>query len=108
MRRVLKPEKKLFVVVRSTDCEEVSWPDSEYDSKTGLTYVTYTHPQTKAQTRTARYFHTEKSIIDHMKSAGFVIENVESYTEQLYVDFERTIKASELDHLIEVVGSVRG
>ena len=103
--RILKPDKKIFVVVRSTDCKETKWPDSEYDPGTGFTHITYTHPVTKEKTKARRYFHTEESITEHLKEAGFKIDSTESYEEQLYIDFERKTLAPELDQLIEVIAS---
>lgn len=99
LHRILKSQGKLFVVVRSTECHEANSPNSRYDPATGFT--TYT----SAGVSYSRYFHTEKSIQDYLVSHQFSITQTQSYKEQLYVDFQRTKPASQVDSLIEVIAS---
>ncbi len=99
--RVLKPGGKLFVVVRSVDCVEAKGPDATLDPKTGMT--TY-HSNGLTFTR---YFHTEKSIQEHLLSVGFQIQHVKSYREQLCIDFQRKQLSEHVDALIEVLATKR-
>lgn len=105
LHRILKPEKKMFVVVRSQECEETKWKSSVYDPETHLTHVVY---ETKGRVSTTkRYFHSGESICKHLTKAGFEIDSVDSYNEQLFIDFERKIQAPKEDHLIEIIASKR-
>lgn len=94
--RILRRDGGFFVVVRSTDCKEAK---GSFDPHTGLT--TYT----SACVTYARFFHTENSIQDYLKSSGFAIQHVKSYEEQLCVDFKRTQLSQNKDALIEVLAS---
>lgn len=98
LHRIMKNGGKLFVVVRSTQCDEASGKNAKHDPQTGLT--TYT---TSTKSSYSRYFHTENSICEYLLKTGFSIKHVNSYKEQLYVDFQRTKPASQVDTLIEVV-----
>ena len=95
--RILKTGGKIFVVVRSTDCLEAQGKNARFDPETGLT--TYISEQQSY----SRYFHTEESIQRHLVSAGFSIQYVKTYKEQLCVDFERTKLSKQIDSLIEVL-----
>ena len=97
--RVLKPSGKLFVVVRSTDCVEAGDKSSALDPHTEMT--TYTSNGNSY----SRYFHTEESIQGFLVSAGFYIEHVKTYEEQLCVDFHRTQPSPQTDVLVEVLAS---
>jgi len=94
--RVLRPNGRLYVVVRS---DENIPEDKEvmYDEKTKLT--TIVHP---GGSQEIRYFHSSKSIVKHIREAGFVLQDLDEYAEYLYIDFERKKRAPHVDHLIEV------
>ncbi len=102
LRRILKPNAKIFVVVRSDKCPDALRTDSIYNPKTGLTTYTKVVRIGKA-TRESRYFHSKESIRIHMKNSGFKVEYVRSYNEQLYADFMRTKVSPHKDNLIEVL-----
>jgi cyclopropane fatty-acyl-phospholipid synthase-like methyltransferase len=95
--RILKTDGKMFVVVRSTDCLEAHGKNVTFDPDTGLT--TYS----SGQHLYSRYFHTEKSIQQYLISAGFSIRYIDTYQEQLCIDFERTKLSKQIDSLIEVL-----
>lgn len=97
LHRLLKEDGKLFVVVRSSKCHEATSENSTYDPETGLTRYT------SNSGTYARYFHTENSIKDHLTAAGFTIEQIQSYDEQLCIDFQRKTPSNNIDNLIEVV-----
>lgn len=97
--RVLKKGGKIFVVVRSTDCFEANSKDSVHDKNTNLT--TY-FSNGKSY---SRYFHTEESIQNYLKSSGFHIQYTKSYQEQLCVDFQRKQPSRQVDALIEVLAT---
>lgn len=97
LHRILRTEGKIFVVVRSTDCPEVCEPNATFDAETSLT--TYS----SGGGTYSRYFHTEESIQRYLISAGFSIKHIDTYPEQLCVDFQRTRPADQVDSLIEVL-----
>lgn len=96
--RVLKPGGRMFVVVRSTDCLEAR--EGEYNPENCMT--TYS---AKNGGSYSRFFHSPDSIIHFLTKAGFQIQHVKTYDEQLYVDFQRTKLSNEIDNLIEVFAS---
>ncbi|MBS0629863.1 MAG: class I SAM-dependent methyltransferase [Verrucomicrobia bacterium] len=96
--RVLKKGGKFYVVVRSTNCPDAKDPKNTHDLQTGMT--TYISPQGYSFTR---FFHTKETIQDYLKSAGFQIQHVNAYQEQLCSDFQRTQLATSIDALIEVL-----
>lgn len=97
--RVLRTEGKLFIVVRSVDCVEASDKAARFDALTGLT--TYS----SGGKSYSRYFHNQESIKEPLILAGFTIEHMDAYKEQLCVDFHRTQLASQIDSLIEVLAA---
>jgi ubiquinone/menaquinone biosynthesis C-methylase UbiE len=101
LKRVLKPTGKIFVVVRSIECPDTRSLGAKYDSTTGLTTIT---SRANPGRPYSRYFHSTDSIKSHMISAGFKIDSVKSYEEQLFIDFMRTQPAPNKDHVIEVIG----
>lgn len=100
LHRVLKDRGEFFVVVRSLACDEAHSKNSTYDPVTGLT--TYTSDEGRSY---KRYFHTEDSIQEYLKAAGFLIQQIRSYEEQLCVDFQRMQPSKHIDTLIEVLAS---
>lgn len=99
--RTLKSDKKLFVVVRS----EKNIPDRNdvaFDEKTKMTTITHKNADGSVRYLETRYFHSPESICEHLTKAGFEVEDVEEYQEQLYKDFARKEIAPVLDHVIEI------
>lgn len=103
LHRVLKPGGNLYVVVRSTECDDAKAPDATYDPKTGLSTRVKTDARTGRTRKTVRYFQTETSITTYLKEAGFSVQYVKAYEEQLYRDFMRTQLSPTVDHVIEVL-----
>jgi cyclopropane fatty-acyl-phospholipid synthase-like methyltransferase len=99
--RTLKSDKKLFIVVRSVK-NIPSRDDVTYDEPTKMTTITHYKENGEIQYLESRYLHTPESICDHLSKAGFKVEDVEEYQEQLYKDFMRKEIAPTLDHVIEV------
>lgn len=95
--RVLRPEGKIFIAVRSVDCLEASDKAAKFDVLTGLT--TYS----SGGKSYSRYFHSQESIKEHLSLAGFAIKHMDAYQEQLCVDFQRAKLSSQIDSLIEVL-----
>lgn len=94
--RVLRKGGRIFVVVRSNDCLEAKV--GKFDPLTHLT--TYS----SGSQSYSRYFHNQESISHDLSQAGFTIQNIDAYQEQLCVDFQRTQLADQIDSLIEVLG----
>jgi SAM-dependent methyltransferase len=103
IHRILKPGGRLFVVVRSDQCAHAHMPDSVLDPATGLTEYSETHPKTGEQMRIQRFFHSEQSISGFVTAAGFRVDRVTSYDEQLYKDFERRVLDYKVDNLVELL-----
>ena len=103
--RVLKPNGRVFVVVRKKDWETNS-PDSEYNEVTKMITYPVFDSNMKLTPRTAsRYLHTKESISGHVKTAGFRIEYTREYKEQLFRDYLRTSPAPKLSSIIELLAS---
>lgn len=86
LNRILKENGKMFVVVRSDRSIEATFPSAIYDPETGLT----THFDEEDHQYYSFYFHSEASIQEFLKNAGFLIEYTKSYDERLTYDFQRT------------------
>jgi hypothetical protein len=68
--------------------------------------TTYRIQDGKSKERTfKRFFHTPVSITAAVEDANFSVLEVQSYTEHIYVDFRRTVRASQPDAMIEVVAA---
>lgn len=105
LHRVLKTGGKLYVVVRSTKCPDATAEGAQYDPQTHLTTHTAIDKKTGGTYSYSRYFHTEESIRDYVTAAGFTVEYVKSYDEQLYVDFMRTELSDNTDNVIELLAT---
>jgi len=103
--RVLKTRGRLFIVVRSTLCFAATDDTSTYDPETSLTSYFVTLEETGLKKVCKRFFHSETSISNFVKAAGFKPESVSSYDEQLFYDFNRTKPAHSVDNLIELIVS---
>lgn len=101
--RVLKPGGKLFVVVRSTKSAAAQYKDNTFDPATQLTTYAEVNEASGRRQLFSRFFHTEDSISHYARQAGFTVQRVTFYDERLFVDFERTIMAPELDNVIELL-----
>ena len=99
LHRVLKPSAGIFVVVRSTECPDFKKDGATYDEETGLTR--YIGGDGKV---CFRQFHTQDSITKAMTAAGFTIDSVEQYDEQLFIDYERKQIAPHTDNVIALAG----
>jgi cyclopropane fatty-acyl-phospholipid synthase-like methyltransferase len=99
--RVLRIGGKMFVVVRSVNCPDATREGAEYNEETGLTTCTV-HDGDHTY-RYARYFHSEQTITNAVKTAGFTVQSVKSYDEKLFKDFMRTIPADHTDNIIQVI-----
>ncbi|MCK5333961.1 MAG: class I SAM-dependent methyltransferase, partial [Candidatus Aenigmarchaeota archaeon] len=103
--RVLKPNGRVFIVVRKKDWESDS-PDSKYHDDTGMITYPVFDSDMKPTSRTAsRCLHTNESISGHVKTAGFNIGYAREYKEQLFRDYLRTSPAPKLSSVIELVAN---
>jgi HAD superfamily hydrolase (TIGR01509 family) len=101
LHRVLKPGGRLYVVVRSTASTDAKAKSAVVDPATGLTAYRQHNPAGKLVTN-RRFFHTEQSIGDFVREAGFRIKYLKSYDETLYMDYNRTAVSKNRDSLIEL------
>jgi len=101
IHRVLKPESKVFIVVRSKNSPELK-PEAIvfYDETTCLT--TYL-PESGSRRELTRYFHSQDSITTALSSNGFQVEDVTSFYEDLSPSFKRDDNVRIRNHLIQVV-----
>ncbi len=97
LHRILKTSGRIFIVMRSIDTPDARSKDSLFDPQTGMT-TSFSNGLTAR-----RCFHSEESIQQHLTSAGFQIQHLSSYEEQLCLDFHRTKPAEDVDVLIEMI-----
>lgn len=102
--RVLKPNGKIFIVVRSENAWEAKLDGTTYDEKTGFTR----HPDIRTyKTDNVKYcfrrLHSEKSIKEFLENAGFTIKHTKVYDEYLSPDFNRSNLNDKASELIEVL-----
>lgn len=64
--RILKRSGRLYVVVRSTDCDEATTKAEDFDPETNLTTYSIRDKKTGERKIRKRYFHTEQSISDYL------------------------------------------
>ena len=103
--RILKPGGRVFVVVRKKDWEANS-PNIEYDNNTKMvTYQLFDSDMKLTPRKVLRYLHTKDSISNHLKTAGFGIEYIKEYEEQLFRDYLRTSSAPKLSSVIELLAN---
>jgi len=99
IHKIIKKEGRLFVVVRSTDSEEIHKSTNIVtDEETQLT--TYINPEGVAATR---YFHTQQSISDALRRHGFTIDRIIQFDEDLSTSFDRKNGVWHPNNLIEVI-----
>lgn len=99
LHRILKPNGQIFVAVLSSDCSITKEPEATHNPSTSMTtinskYGTY-----------SRYFHTQKTLNEHFKKAGFSIQKTEEYDEILCYDYNRKHPSNNPSSLIEVIAS---
>ena len=97
-KRILRENGKLYIVVRSNECSEPHDGFIEYNEETGMTR----HVSFDGRIATRR-FHSVDSISEVLKKCGFNIQNVKTYDEVLYADYERTVEVTARNNLIEVI-----
>ncbi len=101
----LKPEGRIFVVVRSVKNINANDPYVRFDPDTKMT--TYPHYDSSGAllSTNVRYFHTPESIQTHLEKAGLKVGAIKEYQEQLYRDFMRRDMSPHKDHVIELVAT---
>lgn len=98
LKRILKNNGILYIVVRSDKCDEIKNGFISYNEETGMTeHKTFTGNIDK------RRFHSYESISKAINAAGLNINKIKDYDEVLYADYERTIPVDVRNNLIEVV-----
>ena len=106
LNRVLKPNGKIFIVVRSTNAWEAKLDGTTYDEETGLTkhpdIRTYGTPDVKY---CYRRLHTEESIKEFLEKANFRVKHTKVYDEYLSPDFDRKNMNDKASELIEVLAT---
>lgn len=102
LSRILKPEGRLFIVVRSDKCEHAHMPDSIFDPVTELTEYTETDPK-RGIVRLQRHFFSENELANKVKEAGFLVDYAASFDEHLFKDFLRTVPDTRTDNLVELL-----
>jgi len=100
--RILKPGKKIYIVVRSIKCPDASREGVIYDEETDFTRGQIVNVDGSIY-KYARFFHTPDTISKYLTEAKFKIESIREYPELLYRDYQRTIPADDKDELIEVI-----
>lgn len=103
IKRVLKPGKKLFIVVRSDQTLDATRPSVRYNEKTGITHGEFIDDSTGNLYLYDRYFHSIESLSQHVKKAGFKIAHAITYDEQLFKDFMRKEQADHTDNVVELL-----
>lgn len=101
-KRTVKPNGKLFIVVRSEKNITESSDEATYDEATKLTSIPHYHSNGELRYLEVRYFHSPETIREHLEKAGFTIVSIEEYQEHLYKDFQRSELSDRVDHVIEV------
>jgi len=103
--RVLKKDGKFFIVVRSNQTPDATREGIIYDPETGFTHGEVFDKEKNRSYKYTRCFHSEESIAEHVKGAGFKIVHSKSYYELLFKDFMRREPANEKDHVIEILAT---
>ena len=98
LKRILKKNGILYIVVRSNKCDEIKKGFISYDEETGMTeHKTFTGNVDR------RRFHSYESISKAIEESGLNIKEIKDYDEVLYADYERTIPVDVRNNLIEIV-----
>lgn len=99
LHRILAKQGKIFIVVRSVDCLDAQSENALYDPETRMTSYSF------QGALLSRYFHSEKSIQEHLTDSGFQIQKIQSYEEVLCSDFKRLQVLDFPDVLIEAIAT---
>ncbi len=102
--RTLRKNGKLFVVVRSVN-NIPERDDVSFNADTQMTSIPHYGSNGEISYMETRYFHTAETISEHLRQAGFFIDELKEYQEQLFIDFMRQKLSPIIDHVIEVVAS---
>ncbi len=105
LNQSLKPDGKLFIVVRSEKNINNKDLNNSYNPETRLTTVSYRRADGTIESTGSRYFHTPVTIKEHIKNAGLKVDDISEYQERLYKDFMRREISPREDHIIEVIAS---
>lgn len=104
LRRVLKVNKKLYIVVRSNKDIATTLSDSVYDEETNMTkHADYKTLYSNNFKYIYRSFHSKENITNYLEDAGFTIKYIKEYDEHLYSDFERKEKSLMTSSLLEIL-----
>jgi len=102
--RILKDSGSVFIVVKSKNAWELDTSKATYDKSTGMWTYTQTTPGTNPKkVNFTRYFHTNESISEHLKKAGFKIASIKTYDEHIFYDYQREKPTNRLSRVIEAV-----
>lgn len=102
--RILKPNGRFFIVVRSVKDWEIALPTTTYCEETGITtYPDYRTIDSPTPRYIKRRFHSPQSITHFLNSANFTIDRITEYNEQLYHDYMRKERVRKQGSLIEVL-----
>ncbi len=103
LKRILKVGGKMYIVVRSKDCDCAKADDSTYDPITGLTEYTDIEPVTGKIKRPRRHFFSENELAERLAGVVLEVKYMTSYDETLYIGFNRTAPSKNHDNLIETL-----
>lgn len=102
IKRVMKKDGRLYIVVRSRDEWEAKLEGATYDENTGITkYPKYDTLGTDNVEYLYRRLHTVDSLSSFLVAEGFDIKYIKEYKEQSYKDYKRTEKVKYPNSLIE-------
>ena len=103
IHRIIKPNGKFFIVVRSLDEWEAKLEGTSFDETTGFTrYPDYLTINTDNVKYIERRLHSKESISDFLIKAGFKIIYLKEYEEYLYRDYTRTEINPKPNSIIEI------
>lgn len=104
LKRILKPNSKLFIVVRSFDWES-EVPEKKIDPDTEMT----TYPEYDETGKVVKYgqrnLQSVESISRYLSQAGFKIDQIKELQEKIYGGYLRVRPNKLPSNLIEVVAS---
>ncbi len=99
----LKPDGRIFIVVRSVKSIDPQDPNHSFDPQTRFTTESYTDKDGKIVGIGKRYFHTPETIKEHLTKAQLRVVSLVEYPETLYKDFMREEISPTNNNIIEVV-----
>lgn len=103
--RMLKQGGKMFIIVRSTANIPQDKP-VQFSSETMITAIPHYDTSGNIVSWERRYFHTPNTITTHLERAGFTVEELAEYDEELLFGFAgEGGQTYPIDHLVEVVAT---